>query len=104
MVAHTYSPPVFSQQSDSFNEQKGSIKKIIENKVTFQVGFYGYNTINSTKKFDKQEYFSNYHLIVCAYSKSPKIYDMEIITTEEVIDKLDMFQSRFGKIRLFFQI
>ena len=23
---------------------------------------------------------------------------MEIITTEEVMDKLDMFQSRFGKI------
>ena len=26
---------------------------------------------------------------------------MEIITTEEVMDKLDMFQSRFGKIEEF---
>ena len=26
---------------------------------------------------------------------------MEIITTEEVMDKLDMFQSRFGKIDKF---
>ena len=33
-----------------------------------------------------------------AYSKIPKLYGMEIITTEEVTDKLDMFQARFGKI------
>ena len=30
--------------------------------------------------------------------KPPKHYGMEKITTEEVMDKLDMFQSRFGKI------
>ena len=41
---------------------------------------------------------SNYLLIVDAYSKIPKLYGMEKITTEEVTDKLDMFQSRFGKI------
>ena len=41
---------------------------------------------------------SNYLLIVDAYSKYPKLYGMEKITTEEVMDKLDMFQSRFGKI------
>ena len=41
---------------------------------------------------------SNYILIIYAYSKIPKIYGMEIITTEEVMDKLDMFQSRFWKI------
>ena len=42
--------------------------------------------------------FSNYLFIVDAYSKIPKLYGMEKITTEEVMDKLDMFQSRFGKI------
>ena len=42
--------------------------------------------------------FSNYLLIVDAYSKIPKLYGMEKITTEEFMDKLDMFQSRFGKI------
>ena len=42
--------------------------------------------------------FSNYILIVDAYSNIPKMYGMEKITTEEVMDKLDMFQSRFGKI------
>ena len=41
--------------------------------------------------------FSNYRLIVYAYSKIPKIYGKEIITTEEMMDKLDMFQPRFGK-------
>ena len=41
--------------------------------------------------------FSNYILIVGAYSKIPKLYGMEKITTEEVMDKLDMFQSIFEK-------
>ena len=42
--------------------------------------------------------FSNYLLIVDGYSKIPKRYGMEKITTEEVMDKLDMLQSIFGKI------
>ena len=42
--------------------------------------------------------FSNYLLIVDAYSKTPKLYGMEKITTEEVMEKLDMFQCIFGKI------
>ena len=45
--------------------------------------------------------FSNYLLILDAYFKIPKLYGMENITTEEVMDKLDMFQSRFGKIDQF---
>ena len=45
--------------------------------------------------------FSNYLFIVDAYYKIPKLYGMEKITTEEVMDKLDMFQSRFGKIDQF---
>ena len=45
--------------------------------------------------------FSNYLLIVYAYSKIPKLYGMEKITTEEVMDKLNMFQSRFSKIDQF---
>ena len=45
--------------------------------------------------------FSNYLLIFDAYSKIPKLDGMENITTEEVMDKLDMFQSRFGKIDQF---
>ena len=45
--------------------------------------------------------FSNYLLIVHGYPKIPKFYDMEKIRTREVVDKLDMFQSRFGKIDQF---
>ena len=37
--------------------------------------------------------FSNYLLIVDAYDNPPKLYGTEIITTEEVMDKLDIFQS-----------
>ena len=40
-------------------------------------------------------------LIVDAYSKIPKLYGMENITTAEVLDKLDMFLSIFGKIDQF---
>ena len=32
------------------------------------------------------------------YYKLPIIYGMENITTEEVVDKLDMFQDIFGKV------
>ena len=45
--------------------------------------------------------FSKYLLIVDAYSKIPKLYGMEKITIEEVMDKLDKFQSRFGKMDQF---
>ena len=62
------------------------------------MGFYGYNTINSTKRLTSETTFSNFLLIVDTYSKIPKLYGMEKITTKKVIDKLDMFQSRFGKI------
>ena len=41
--------------------------------------------------------FDNYLLIVDAYYKITKFYLMENITIEEVMDKLYMFQERFGK-------
>ena len=58
------------------------------------------NIIPSTapKSLTSDTNFSNYLLIVDAYYKTPKLYGMEKITTEEVTDKLDMLQSIFGKI------
>ena len=53
------------------------------------------------KSLTSETTFSNYLLIIDAYSKIPKLYGMDNITTEEVMDKLDMFQSRFGKIDQF---
>ena len=40
-------------------------------------------------------------LIIDAYSNIPKLYGTEKITTEEVMNKLNIFQSRFGKIDQF---
>ena len=40
----------------------------------------------------------NYILVVDACSKTSKLYGTEKFSAEKVIDKLDMFQSRFGKI------
>ena len=45
--------------------------------------------------------FKNHLLIFYAYSKITKLYGIENITTSEVLDKLDMFQSRFGEIDQF---
>ena len=42
--------------------------------------------------------FYNYLLIFDVFSKTPKLYGMEIITTEEVIYKPYMFQVRFVNI------
>ena len=52
----------------------------------------------SSKSFIKETTFSNYLLIVDAYSKIEIFDGMENITTEEVMDKLDMFQVIFGKV------
>ena len=51
----------------------------------------------ASKSLTSDTTVSNYLLIVDAYSKISKLYGMEKITTEEVMNKLDMFQYRFGK-------
>ena len=65
------------------------------------MGFFNIIPSTAPKRLTSDTTFSNYRLIVDAYSKIPKLYGMEKITTEEVMDKLDMFQSRFGKIDQF---
>ena len=52
----------------------------------------------SSKNLTKDTTFSNYLLIVYDYFNISKLYGMENITTEEVMDKLDMFQAIFGKV------
>ena len=42
--------------------------------------------------------FYNHLLIVDAYSKITKLYGTEKISTEEVMDNMDMFQSIFVKV------
>ena len=50
------------------------------------------------KRLTSDTTFYNYLFIVDAYFNIPKLYGMEKITIEEIMDKLDMFQSRCGKI------
>ena len=52
----------------------------------------------SSKSLTKQTNFANYLLILNAYYNIPKLYGMKNITTEEVMDRIDMFQERFGKV------
>ena len=54
-------------------------------------------TSTAPKSLASDTYFSNDLLIVNDYSKTRKLYGVDKITTEEVMDKLYMFQSRFGK-------
>ena len=48
-----------------------------------------------SKSLTKDTTSSNYLLIVDDYSNIPKLYGMESITTEEVMDKQYMFQEYF---------
>ena len=51
-----------------------------------------------SKSLTKDTNFSNCLLIVDVYSNIPNIYVTENITTEEAMDKLDMFQAIFVKV------
>ena len=52
----------------------------------------------SSKFLTKDTTITKYLLIVDAYSKIPKLYGKENITTEEVMNKIEMFQERFVKV------
>ena len=67
-------------------------------KAPFKWVFMDVIPSTAPKSLTSDTIFSNYLLIFDSYSKIPKLYGMENITTEEVMDKLDMLQSRFGKI------
>ena len=86
-----------SCQISSMNKKARS-KIPLNPKAPFKWIFMDIIPSTSPKILTSDTTFSDYLLIFNAYSKTPKIYGPEKITTEEVMDKLDMFQSRFGKI------
>ena len=90
-------PFCISCQMSSMNKKDKS-KIPLEPKAPFEWVFMDISPSTVPKKLTTDTSFSNYLLIVNAYYKLQKLYGMEKITTEEVMDKLDMFQSRFGKI------
>ena len=81
--------------------KKDRSKLPLKPKAPFKWFFMDIIPSTAPKSLTNDTTFSNYLLIVDAYYKIPKLYGMENITTAEVMDKLDMFQSRFGKIDQF---
>ena len=81
--------------------KKARSKLPLNPKSPFRWVFMDIIPSTAPKSLTNDTNFQNYFLIVDACSKIPKRYGMENITTAEVMDKLDMFQSRFGKIDQF---
>ena len=81
--------------------KKSRSKNPLKSKVPFKWVFMDIIPSTAPKSLTSDTTFSNFLLIVDTYSKIPKVYGMDKITTEEVMDKLDMFQSIFGKIDKF---
>ena len=86
-----------SCQISSMNKWARS-KIPLKPKAPFKWVFMNIILSTATKSLTSDTKFSNYLLIVDAYSNIPKLYGMENITTKEVMDKLDIFQSRIEKI------
>ena len=78
--------------------KKAWSKTSLKPREPFKWVFMGIFPSTTHRSLTSDTTFSNYLLIVDAYSKIPKFYGMEKITAEEVMDELDMFQSRFWKI------
>ena len=96
-----YADPFCTSCKISSMNKKARSKVPIEPKSPFKWVFMDVIPATSPKSLTNDTNFNNYLLIVDAYSKLPKLYGLENITTEEVLDKLDMFQARFGKIDQF---
>ena len=85
----------------SSKNKKARSKLPLNPKAPFQGVFMDVIPSTAPNSLTNETNIKNYLLIVDAYSKIPKRYGMENITTAEVLDKLDMFQSRFSKINQF---
>ena len=74
--------------------KKAISKNPLKPKAPFKWVFMDIIPATAPKCLTSETTFSNYTLIVDAYSKFRNVFGMDKITTEEVMDKLDMFQSR----------
>ena len=86
-----------SCQISSMNKKARS-KILLNPKAPFKWVFMDIIPSTAPKSLTSDTTFSKYVLIVDAYSKIPKLYGMEKVTTEEVMEKFDMFQSRSVKL------
>ena len=78
--------------------KKARSKIPLKPKATFKWVFMDIIPSTAPKNLTSDTNFSDYLFIVNAYSNIPKLYGMDKITTEEVMDKLDIFHSRFREI------
>ena len=90
--------PLFTSFQIYSNNKKARPKTHLKTKTPFKWVLMNIIPSTASKRLTKDTTFSNYLLIVDNYSKIPNLYGMENITTEEAMDKLDMFQERFGKV------
>ena len=84
-------------QISSMNKKTRS-KSPLKPKAPFKWVFIDIIPATAPDFLTSETNFSNYFSIFDAYSKIPKNYGMDKITTEEVMDNLDVFQYRFVKI------
>ena len=90
-------PDPFCTSCQIYPMKKNAMYKIpLKPKAPFKWFLMNIIPSTSTKHLTSDTTFSNYLLIVDTYSKIPKLHGMEKIAAEEVMDKLDMVQSRFG--------
>ena len=90
--------PFCSSCKISSMNKKARYKVPLNPKAPFKWVFMDVKPATSPKSLTNDTNYKNYLLIFDAYSKIPKLYGMESITTEEVMENFDMFQSRFGKM------
>ena len=96
-----YPYPFFTSCQISSINKKARSKNPMNPKAPFKWVFMDIIPSTAPKRLKSDTTFSHYLLIFDSYSKIPKLYGMEKITTEKVMDKLDMFQNRLGKIDKF---
>ena len=77
--------------------KKARSQNILKPKAPFKRIFMDIIPTTSPKSLTNETNFPDELLIVDVYLKPPKLYGMESITIEEVMDTLDMFQAIFDK-------
>ena len=85
-----YIHTLFAHHINLFNEKKARSKNPLNPKAPFKWVFMIIIPSAAPKSLTSDTTISNYPLIVDAYSKITKLYGIEKIKIEEVMDKLDM--------------
>ena len=93
-----YPEPFCTSCQISTINKKAISKTPLKPKTPLKWVFMDIIPVTSYKSLTKDTNFSNFLLIVDVYSNITKLYGMENITTEELMEKLDMFQAIFGKV------